>query len=180
TGPPEKLGPTRKKGSIIHFKPDQTVFSEVVYDYETVSERLREAAFLLKGLTIDLNDEQNDISEEYHYPDGLVSFVDYLNEEKDTLHDVVSFEGEQNELEVDFAFQFNDGFAESMLSFVNHVRTRDGGTHESGARTAITRVFNDYARRTGLLKEKDKNLEGTDIREGFTSIVSVRITEDKL
>lgn len=179
-GPLEKMGPTRKKGTIIHFKPDQTIFSETIYDYETVSERLREAAFLLKGLTINLSDERYDMTDEYHYPDGLVSFVDYLNEEKDTLHDVVSFEGEQQGLEVDFAFQFNDGYAESMLSFVNHVRTRDGGTHESGARTAITRAFNDYARRTGILKEKDKNLEGTDIREGFTSIVSVRITEDKL
>src|SRR5699024_6301738 len=180
SGPLEKMGPTRKKGTIIHFKPDESIFSETVYDHETVSERLREAAFLLKGLTISLKDERHDMAEEYHYPDGLVSFVGYLNEEKDTLHDVVSFEGEQQGIEVDFAFQFNDGYAESMLSFVNHVRTRDGGTHESGARTAITRVFNDYARRTGLLKEKDKNLEGTDIREGFTSIVSVRITEDKL
>ncbi|HLQ70725.1 MAG TPA: DNA topoisomerase IV subunit B [Bacillota bacterium] len=179
-GPLEKIGPTRKKGTIIHFKPDQSIFSEMTYDYETVSERLREAAFLLKGLTIELTDKRNDIVEAYHYPDGLVSFVHYLNAEKDALHDVVSFEGEQLGIEVDFAFQFNDGYAESMLSFVNHVRTRDGGTHESGARTAITRIFNDYARRTGILKDKDKNLQGTDIREGFTSIVSVRITEDKL
>lgn len=179
-GPMEKEGSTRKKGTIIHFKPDETMFSEITYDYETISERLREAAFLLKGLTIELKDERHDVLAEYHYPDGLISFVQYLNEEKDTLHEVVSFEGEQQGTEVDFAFQFNDGYAESMLSFVNHVRTRDGGTHESGARTAITRVFNDYARRAGLLKEKDKNLEGMDIREGFTAIVSVRITEEKL
>ncbi|WP_430785731.1 DNA topoisomerase IV subunit B [Virgibacillus flavescens] len=173
-------GSTRKKGSIIHFKPDPTIFSTTVYNFETLSERLREAAFLLKGLKIELVDERDQANEVYEYPDGLESFVAYLNEEKDTLHNVVSFEGEQQEIEVDFAFQFNDGYSESMLSFVNHVRTKDGGTHESGARTAITRTFNDYARKSGLLKEKDKNLEGTDIREGFTAIVSVRIPEEKL
>ncbi|MFD1037870.1 DNA topoisomerase IV subunit B [Virgibacillus byunsanensis] len=176
----EKKGPTKKKGTIIHFKPDETIFSNTTYNFETLTERLREAAFLLKGLKIEAIDEREKLKEEYQFPDGLQSFVDYLNEEKDTLHQVVSFEGEQHDIEVDFAFQFNDGYAESMLSFVNHVRTRDGGTHESGARTAITRTVNDYARRTSLLKEKDKNLEGTDIREGFTAIVSVRIPEEIL
>lgn len=176
----EKKGTTKLTGSIIHFKPDPTIFTSTVYDFETLSERLREAAFLLKGLTIELHDVRYHQVEKYQFPDGLKAFVNYLNEEKDTLHPVVAFEGEQQGIEVDFAFQFNDGFAESMLSFVNHVRTKDGGTHESGARTAITRTFNDYAKRTELLKEKDKNLEGTDIREGFTSIVSVRVPEDKL
>ncbi|MBR3121467.1 DNA topoisomerase IV subunit B [Oceanobacillus profundus] len=176
----EKRGPTRKKGTTIHFKPDPTIFSTTDYDFETISERLRESAFLLKGLKIELIDERNNEKELYEFPDGLVSFVDYVNEEKDTLHPVVSFEGEQHGLEVEFAFQFNDGYAESMLSFVNHVRTRDGGTHESGARSAITRTFNEYARRIGTLKEKDKNLEGTDIREGLTAIISVRVPEDKL
>ncbi|AUJ26499.1 DNA topoisomerase IV subunit B [Virgibacillus dokdonensis] len=176
----EKKGTTKLTGSTIHFKPDPTIFTSTVYDFETLSERLREAAFLLKGLTIELHDVRYHQVEKYQFPDGLKAFVNYLNEEKDTLHPVVAFEGEQQGIEVDFAFQFNDGFAESMLSFVNHVRTKDGGTHESGARTAITRTFNDYAKRTELLKEKDKNLEGTDIREGFTSIVSVRVPEDKL
>ncbi|SDQ57884.1 DNA topoisomerase IV subunit B [Virgibacillus subterraneus] len=176
----EKKGTTKKKGTIIHFKPDPSIFSVTVYNFETITERLREAAFLLKGLKIELSDERYQVKEEYQFPDGLESFVSYLNEEKDTLHPVVSFEGEQQRIEVDFAFQFNDGFAESMLSFVNHVRTQDGGTHESGARTGITRIFNDYARKNALLKEKDKNLEGTDIREGFTAIVSVRIPEEKL
>ncbi|CDQ39895.1 MULTISPECIES: DNA topoisomerase IV subunit B [Virgibacillus] len=176
----EKQGATKKKGSIIHFKPDPAIFNSIIYDFETLSERLREAAFLLKGLKIQLTDLRKNQTEEYQFPDGLKAFVHYLNEEKDTLHQVVSFEGEQQGIEVDFAFQFNDGFAENMLSFVNHVRTKDGGTHESGARTAITRTFNDYAKRAGLVKEKDKNLEGTDIREGFTSIVSVRVPEEKL
>ncbi|WP_100010856.1 DNA topoisomerase IV subunit B [Lentibacillus sediminis] len=176
----EKGRPVRKTGTIIHFKPDPQVFSSIVYDYETLSERLRESAFLLKGLKIELDDKRSDEKEVFQYPDGLKSFAAYLNEEKDVLHEVVSFEGEQQGFEVDVAFQFNDGYAESMLSFVNNVRTKDGGTHESGARTAITRTFNDYARRNNLIKEKEKNPEGTDIREGFTAIVSVRIPEEKL
>ncbi|WP_026907674.1 DNA topoisomerase IV subunit B [Paucisalibacillus globulus] len=176
----KKIGTTRKNGSLIHFKPDSTIFQTTVYSFETISERLREAAFLLKGLRIELADERTEENEVYEYPDGLKSFVHYLNEDKDSLHEVVFFDGEQQEIEVEFAFQFNDGYSENMLSFVNHVRTKDGGTHESGARTAITRCFNDYARRTNALKEKDKNLEGADIREGLTAIVSVRIPEEKL
>ncbi|SHF54276.1 topoisomerase-4 subunit B [Ornithinibacillus halophilus] len=176
----QNKGNTRKNGTHIHFKPDPTLFSTTTFDRETLSERLREAAFLLKGLKIELVDERTEEHEEYEYPEGLKSFVRYLNEEKDILHDVVFFEGEQLDIEVEFAFQFNDGYAESMLSFVNHVRTKDGGTHESGARSAITRIFNDYARRASLLKEKEKNLDGTDIREGLTAIVSVRIPEEKL
>ncbi|MEK4301613.1 DNA topoisomerase IV subunit B [Oceanobacillus sp. FSL W8-0428] len=176
----EDKGPSKKKGSCIHFKPDPAIFSTTVFNFETISERLRESAFLLKGLKIELTDEHNNEHQVYEYPEGLRSFVEWLNEEKDVLHPVVSFEGEQSEIEVEFAFQFNDGFAENMLSFVNHVRTRDGGTHEFGARAAITRTMNDYARRAGLLKEKDKNLEGTDIREGLTAIISVRVPENKL
>ncbi|KGX92035.1 DNA topoisomerase IV subunit B [Pontibacillus halophilus JSM 076056 = DSM 19796] len=178
--PLEHKGGTKKSGTTIHFKPDPTIFSVTTYDFETLSERLRESAFLLKGLQIDIKDERHDQVEEYQYPDGLKSFVSYLNEEKEPLHPVVSFEGEQEEIEIDIAFQFNDGYSENMLSFVNNVRTKDGGTHESGARSAITRSFNDTARKSGLLKEKDKNLEGTDIREGFTAVVSIRIPEEKL
>ncbi|MFD2760320.1 DNA topoisomerase IV subunit B [Lentibacillus juripiscarius] len=178
--PLTEQGKTTKKGTVIHFKPDPAIFSSTVYKFETLSERLRESAFLLKGLKIELTDEREQQKEVYQFPNGLESFVTYLNEEKDALHPVVSFEGEQQGIETDFAFQFNDGFAENMLSFVNHVRTRDGGTHESGARTAITRIFNDYARRNAYLKEKDKNLEGSDIREGMTAIVSVRIPEEML
>lgn len=176
----EKKGTTRQTGTKIHFKPDDTIFSVTVFNYETLSERLRESAFLLKGLKIVLKDERNGEQETFHYETGIEAFVQYLNEEKDVLHDVVLMEGEQNSIEVEFAFQFNDGFSENVLSFVNNVRTKDGGTHESGAKTALTRVCNEYARKVGLLKEKDKNLEGTDIREGLTAIVSVRVPEDKL
>ncbi|MFC7320565.1 DNA topoisomerase IV subunit B [Halobacillus campisalis] len=173
-------GTTRKTGTTIRFKPDETIFSVTKFNFETLSERLREAAFLLKGFKIKLVDEREAVEESYQYKDGLESFVAYLNEEKDTLHPVVSFEGSHADIEVDFAFQFNDGYTDSILSFVNNVRTKDGGTHESGAKSAITRVFNEYARRALLLKEKDKNLEGNDIREGFTAIISVRIPEELL
>lgn len=176
----EKIGTTKKTGTLIHFKPDPKMFSTTTYNFETLSERLRESAFLLKGLKIELIDERNQTQETFLYENGIEAFVAYLNEEKDPLCEVVSFEGEHNGIEVDFAFQFNDGYSENILSFVNNVRTKDGGTHESGAKTAMTRAFNEYARKVALLKEKDKNLEGTDIREGLAAIVSVRIPEELL
>jgi topoisomerase IV subunit B len=176
----EKIGTTNQTGTTVHFKPDSTIFSTTVFNYETLSERLRESAFLLKGLKIELIDERHDQHDVFYYENGIQAFVEYLNEEKDVLHPVVFFEGEQNDIEVEFAFQFNDGYSENVLSFVNNVRTKDGGTHEAGAKTAMTRVFNEYARKNGFLKEKDKNLEGSDIREGLAAIVSVRIPEGLL
>ncbi len=176
----EKKGTTKKTGSIIHFKPDTTIFSTTTYQFDVLSERLRESAFLLKGLEIELIDKRKNIKETYHFENGIEAFVTYLNEEKDTLHDVLFFEGEQHSISVEVAMQFNDGYSETVLSFVNSVRTKDGGTHEIGAKTAITRIFNEYARKIGLLKEKDKNLEGSDIREGLTAVISVRIPENLL
>jgi topoisomerase IV subunit B len=176
----EKIGKTNQTGTTIHFKPDPEIFSTLTYNYDTLSERLRESAFLLKGLKIELIDERHDAKDVFHYETGIQAFVEYLNEEKDVLHPVVSFEGEYSKIEVEFAFQFNDGYSENVLSFVNNVRTKDGGTHEAGSKTAMTRVFNEYARKVGLLKEKDKNLEGADIREGLAGIVSVRIPEELL
>ncbi len=176
----EKIGTTKKTGTLTHFKPDPSMFSATVYNFDTLSERLRESAFLLKGLKIVLIDERNGVKEVFYYENGIEAFVAYLNEEKDALCEVVSFEGEHHDIEVDFAFQFNDGYSENMLSFVNNVRTKDGGTHESGAKTAMTRAFNEYARKVALLKEKDKNLEGADIREGLSAIISVRIPEELL
>ncbi|MBM7583905.1 topoisomerase-4 subunit B [Bacillus pakistanensis] len=176
----EKLGKTKQSGTVIHFKPDPLIFSTLIYNYDTICERLRESAFLLKGLKITVIDDRNEQEETFHYEKGIQEFVNYLNEEKDSLHPVVFLEGEQNGIEVEFAFQFNDGFSENILSFVNNVRTKDGGTHEAGSKTAMTRVFNEYARKVGILKERDKNLEGTDIREGLSAIISVRIPEELL
>ncbi|WP_205685170.1 DNA topoisomerase IV subunit B [Peribacillus acanthi] len=176
----EKVGTSKSTGTTIHFKPDATIFSTTTFNFETLSERLRESAFLMKGMKIELIDERDGQHEIFHYENGIEAFVQYLNEDKETLHPVVSFEGEQNGIELDFAFQFNDGYSDNVLSFVNNVRTKDGGTHEIGSKTAMTRVFNEYARKTGLLKEKDKNLEGTDIREGLAAIISVRIPEELL
>lgn len=176
----EKIGKTKESGTEIHFKPDASIFSTTVFNYDTLCERLQESAFLLKGLKIQLIDERDGKSDIFEYENGLEAFVQYLNEDKEPLHPVVSFEGEQNEIEVDFAFQFHDGYSENMVSFVNNVRTKDGGTHEAGARSAMTRVFNEYARKVNLLKEKDKNLDGADIREGLSAIVSVRIPENLL
>lgn len=176
----EKIGKTKESGTTMHFKPDTMIFSTTNYNYETLCERLRESAFLLKGMKISIKDERNDLEDIFHYETGIEAFVSYLNEEKDSIHPVVYFTGEQNGIEAELAFQFNDGYSENILSFVNNVRTKDGGTHEAGFKTAMTRVFNEYARKVSLLKEKDKNLEGTDIREGVAAIVSVRVPEEVL
>src|SRR5699024_497952 len=125
TSPLKQIGTTKKTGTTIKFKPDQTIFSTTSFQYDILAERLQESAFLLKGIQIELNDERNQVSEVFQYPDGLKSFIEYLNEEKDVLHSVAYFEGKQQEIEVDFSFQFNDGYAENMLSFVNNVRTKD-------------------------------------------------------
>jgi topoisomerase-4 subunit B len=179
----EMIGKTKKTGTIIHFKPDPLIFSTTVYNYETLAERFREAAFLLKGLAIEIVDEREgkeENTETFQYENGIEAFVEYINEEKEVFHKVVSFQGEHNEMPVDIAFQYNDGYSENILSFVNNVRTKDGGTHEAGYKTAMTRIMNEYSRKVGLLKEKDKNLEGSDIREGLTAIISIRVPEARL
>lgn len=136
----------------------------------------------MKNLKITLNDLRSgkEREEVYHYEEGIKEFVSYVNEGKEVLHDVTTFSGLANNIEVEVAFQYNDQYSESILSFVNNVRTKDGGTHEVGFKTAMTRVFNDYARRINELKDKDKNLDGNDIREGLTAIISVRIPEELL
>ncbi|GAF19091.1 topoisomerase IV subunit B [Bacillus sp. JCM 19046] len=178
----EKKGKTRSSGTTVRFKPDPTMFSTIQFNFETLSQRLREAAFLLKGVEIILKDERvgKEAEEIFKFETGLEAFVDYMNEGKEPLHSVVSFSGTVNEIEMDFAFQFHDAYTENVLSFVNNVRTRDGGTHELGTKTAMTRLMNEHAKKVGLLKEKDKNLDGSDIREGFTAIISVRVPEAKL
>ncbi|HDU1441905.1 DNA topoisomerase IV subunit B [Staphylococcus pseudintermedius] len=178
-----KKGKTKKTGTTVTFKPDAEIFkSATSFNFETLSERLQESAFLLQNLKITLEDRRvgKERREVYHYEEGIKAFVSYVNEGKEVLHDVALFQGTANEIEVDVSFQYNDQYSESIMSFVNNVRTKDGGTHEVGFKTAMTRVFNEYARRIGDLKAKDKNLEGNDIREGLTAIISVRIPEHLL
>lgn len=170
----------RGSGTTVTFLPSDKTFSTTNWSYETLAERLRESAFLLKGLTIVLTDERTGESETFHYEEGIRDFIQYLNEEKDTLSPVVDFDSTVDGFETEFAFQYNDGYSETILSFVNNVRTKDGGTHEVGMKSALTKAFNEYARKVGLLKEKDKNLEGSDVREGLTAIISLRIPEEIL
>ncbi|WP_125766467.1 DNA topoisomerase IV subunit B [Lapidilactobacillus wuchangensis] len=167
-------------GTKISFMPDPAIFTTTKFKYDTLVERLRESAFLLKGVAITIADKQTDQSETFKFDDGLQSFVRYLNEDKDTLTDVISVEGEKDGMEIDFAAQYNDGYSENIISFVNNVRTADGGSHETGMKSGLTRAFNDYARKTNLLKDKDKNLEGSDVREGISAVISVRIPEEIL
>lgn len=175
------VGSTKKTGTIIHFMPDHEIFSNINFNFSTISERLREDAFLLKGIEMVLHDERTDRHESYHYENGLVEFVNWLNSGKDKLiSKIVSFDDNSNEIEVEVALQFNEGYQENIVSFVNLVRTSDGGTHEMGFKSGLTKVFNDYARKYDLLKKKDKNLEGNDVREGLTAILSVKIPEEYL
>ncbi|WP_278627453.1 DNA topoisomerase IV subunit B [Thomasclavelia cocleata] len=171
------IGKTNKTGTTIHFLPDTNIFSVHEYNFSTISERLMESAFLLKGIKIDLKDERNNKEVSYQYDNGLTAFVEYLNYEKEILNPIINIEGTNNGIEVDVAMQFTAGYQENTLSFVNLVRTGDGGTHETGFRSALTRTFNEYARKYGLLKEKDKNLEGNDVREGLSAIISIKVPE---
>ena len=173
---------TKKKGSgtVVHFKPDASIFSTVDFSFQMLSERLRESAFLLKGIKMTITDERVEKKNEFHYEEGIKEFVAYLNEDKDHLTPIAYFEGKVNGIEVECSFQYNDGYTENILSFVNNVRTRDGGTHEIGLKTAFTKTFNEFARQVQLLKEKDKNLEGSDVREGIAMILSIRIPEHLL
>lgn len=167
-------------GTRVHFMPDKSIFGSAHINSEVIAERLRESAFLLKGLKISLEDQRNDWSETFHYEKGLEDFIHYLNEEKDTMGEIFSFSAATDDFEVDFAMQYNDGYSETILSFANNVRTGGGGTHETGMKTGVTKAFNEYGRRVGLIKEKDKNLEGSDVREGLTAVVSLRIPEQYL
>ena len=176
----EKLGPTNKTGTKVRFLADKKIFGRIEYNYETILERVREAAFLTNGLKMVLIDERKNIKEEFCYENGLEAFVKYLHADREVLSPIVTFNGGTDKIAVDFAFQYTDGVSENTYSFVNHVRTVDGGTHVIGYKTAFTKCFNDYARKNGFLKEKDDNLDGSDIREGLTAIVSLTVSEDLL
>ena len=178
--PLKVIGKTNRTGTTIHFKPNKEIFSTIDFNYSTICERLRESAFLLKGIEMNVIDERTGKHETFQYENGLEAFIDYLNYEKKVLHKTVSFDDTSNPIEVEIAFQFTEGYQENLISFVNLVRTGDGGTHETGFRSGFTKVFNEYARKYGLLKNKDKNLEGADVREGLTGIISVKIPESLL
>ncbi len=178
----EKVGPTNRTGSTVRFKPDAKIFSTTEFKYDVVCERAREEAFLLSGIALIVNDRRGkkNQTEEYKYKDGLLAFLDYLHEDRNPLMKPVQFSGDAYGIHVDAAFQYTDDYQENTYSFVNLVRTMDGGTHEVGFKSAFTKAVNDYARKYGLLKEKDKNLEGSDVREGLTTILSVSVPEEIL
>ena len=178
----EHLGKTNRTGSTVRFKPDPRIFSTTEYKYDVVCERAREEAFLLSGIAMVVSDKRNkkNETETYLYEDGLTAFLGYLHEDRNVLMNPVKFSGEANGIQVEVAFQYTDDYQENTYSFVNLVRTGDGGTHEVGFKGAFTKAINDYARKYGLLKAKDKNLEGGDVREGLTTILSVSVPEGLL
>lgn len=178
----EKIGSALKSktGTKVTFMPDDTIFSTTDFKFNTIADRLKESAFLLKEVTLCLKDERSGEEADYHYENGVQDFVSYLNEDKETLTPVLYFEGEESGFQVQVAMQYNDGYSDNILSFVNNVRTKDGGTHETGLKTALTKAMNDYARKTNLLKEKDKNLEGSDYREGLSAVLSILVPEEHL
>jgi len=178
--PLKEIGTTSKTGTTVRFMPDDSIFSTTHFSFTTICERMQESAFLLKGLTIEVVDEEDEKSETYHYEDGLVAFVNYLNEDKNSLHNVISFEGLKDRIEIEIAMQYTDTYNENIISFVNNVKTGDGGSHEVGFKTALTRAFNDYAKNNNFIKGKDKAFEGSNVREGLTAIISLKIPEDLL
>ena len=175
-----KIGKTNKTGVKVRFMPDDEIFQNTTFSFSTICERMQESAFLLKNLTIEIYDENTDRKESYHYEKGLNAFAEYLNTDKKVLHKPFDFKGEKDGINVEIAFQYTESYSENIISFVNNVKTSDGGTHEVGFKTALTRVFNDYARNNGYLKAKDKNFEGPDTREGLTAIISLQIPEKLL
>ena len=174
----EVIGNSNRTGTKVTFKPDSRVFQNgTSFNYDTLAERLQEIAFLNSGLKVTIKDDRSGKDDVFHYEGGASEFVQFLNEGKTALHDVVHFAGDRDDIEVEVALQYNDGYTETIASFVNSIPTRGGGTHETGFKTAYTRVMNDYARKAALLKEKDKNLEGNDLREGMMAVVNIKMSE---
>ena len=176
----EVIGDTQKRGTKVTFKPDAQIFEDTVYDFEILKERLRETAFLTKGLKIILIDDRGEKSVEriFHYEGGIKEYVEYLNRPHDVLYpEIIYCEGTKDNVYVEVALQHNNSYSESCYSFVNNIITPEGGTHLIGFRNALTKTFNDYARKNKLLKENEPNLSGDDIREGLTTIISIKIGE---
>ena len=177
----EKVGKTNHTGSIVSFKPDPSIFKSIHFSYSTICERAQEDAFLLKGLKMIVRDKRKEEREVvYQYEDGLKAFIEEVNQDHTPMHDPISFRGESNQIIVEGCFQYTDEYQENIFSFTNIVRTRDGGSHETGAKQAFTKVFNEYARKNGFLKEKDKGFDGNDVREGLTLVINLTIPEDYL
>lgn len=171
------IGETEKTGTIIHFTPDPEIFTETTeYEYDTLANRIRELAFLNRGIQISIEDKRGEGKRrDYHYEGGIKSYVEHLNRSKEVIHEEpIYIEGEKDEITIEIALQYNDGFASNLYSFANNIHTHEGGTHESGFKTALTRVINDYARKNNVFKESDANLSGEDVREGLTAIISIK------
>jgi DNA gyrase subunit B len=173
------VGETGETGTQVTFKPDPEIFTETTeYDYDTLQSRIRELAFLNKGIEINLLDERTDTSSSYCYEGGIISFVEYLNRNREPLHQPpIYVEGSKDHIQVEIALQYNDSYTENIYSFANNINTHEGGTHESGFKSALTRILNDYARKVNAIKENDANLSGDDVREGLTAIISVKIPD---
>ena len=176
----KEVGKTDKTGTKVTFMPDDTIFDDVIFDYKVLRTRLREMAFLTKGLKINLEDkrEGKEQRESFHYEGGIKEFIAYLNKTKTALYDkIIYIEGNKDDIYVEVAMQHNDSYNELTLSFVNNINTPEGGMHLTGFKSAITKVFNDYARSNKILRDKEENLSGDDLREGLTAIVSIKIPE---
>ena len=178
--PLKKIGTTNKTGTTVRFLPDDEIFTTTNFSFTTICERMQESAFLLKGITIEVVDEEDGRDAKYCYERGIEEFVEDLNHGKSTLHKVLAITGSKDNIEVDIAMQYTDTYHENIVSFVNNVKTVDGGSHEVGFKTALTRVFNDYAKSNGFIKGKEKSLEGSDVREGLTAVISLKIPESLL
>ncbi|MBQ3468996.1 MAG: DNA topoisomerase IV subunit B [Bacilli bacterium] len=178
--PLKKIGTTNRTGTTVRFMPDKEIFSSINFSYTTICERMQESAFLLKGITIEVVDEEDDRKAIFCYKRGIEEFVEDLNRNKNPLHKVLTMNGSKDKIEVDVAMQYTDSYSENIVSFVNNVKTIDGGSHEVGFKTALTKVFNEYARSHDFIKGKEKSLEGTDVREGLTAIISLKIPEEAL
>lgn len=178
--PLKEIGKTNKTGTIVTFMPNKEIFKNLSFSYTTICERMQESAFLLKRLTCEVEDVLDEKKVVYHYENGITSFVEYINEDKKTLHKIIPIHGEKNGIEVDVALQYTESYNENIISFVNNVKTIDGGTHEVGFKTAITKTFNEYARNNNLLKSKDSNFDGSDVREGITAVINLKIPENLL
>lgn len=178
--PLKKIGESKKTGTCVTFMPNYEIFKNCQFSFSTICERMQESAFLLKQLTVELENSSENKKVTYHYENGLISFVEYMNEDKTTINNIVPIHGVKNGIEVDIALQYTDSYNETILSFVNNVKTSDGGSHEVGFKTGITKIFNDYARSNGILKAKDTNFDGSDVREGLTAVINLRVPEKLL